>query len=184
MKRVSIQEIEKYDENSYIWYACYGSNINEDRFMIYINGDKSGKLAEAKGCSKKDKPLESKPYILNAPIYFASHSKKWNCGVAFLDYEGVGNSYGKIYKIRMSQFKGIYEQENAKNSYNAIIYVDKCEGVPIFTFTAPERRKDLEPPSKEYCDVMKKGILDTYKNLDEKDIDIYFQNIDHKNGVY
>ena len=95
MKKISSQYINKYNENEYVWYACYGSNINIDRLMIYINGDQNGKFGHVEGCSDKSKPLEAKPYIFNCSIYFAKHSNRWNGGVAFLDYEHNGQSYGK-----------------------------------------------------------------------------------------
>lgn len=44
MEKVSSDYLDKYSENDYVWYACYGSNINMDRLMIYINGDKNSKL--------------------------------------------------------------------------------------------------------------------------------------------
>jgi len=176
LKKINSEYIEQYNEYDYVWYACYGSNINIDRLMIYINGDKNGKFGHVEGCSDKTKPLEAKPYIFNCPIYFAKHSKRWNGGVAFLDYEHTGSSYGKIYKLKLSQFKDILKQEQGSKSYDAIIYVGEYEGLPIFSFTASHKRKDLELPSKEYCDVIKKGILDTYANLTEKDVEKYFKS--------
>ena len=177
MKKISSEYLDKYKEDDYVWYACYGSNINIDRLMIYINGDKNGKFAHADGCVDKSKPVEAKPYIFNCPIYFAKHSTRWNGGVAFLDYENVGKSYGKIYKIKMNQFKEILKQENGSKSYDAIIYVGDYENLPIFTFTAPHKREDLELPSKEYCDVIKKGILDTYTDMTGEDVEKYFRTL-------
>ena len=67
----------KYDDNQYVWYACYGSNINYDRFMYYINGDINGKFSEFNGCKDKSLPLEVKQYIFKHPVYFAGISKRW-----------------------------------------------------------------------------------------------------------
>ena len=179
MKKIGNEYIDKYKEDDYVWYACYGSNINIDRLMISINGDRNGKFGHVDGCVDKTKPLDAKPYIFNCPIYFAKHSNRWNGGVAFLDYENVGKSYGKIYKLKMSQFKGILEQECGSKSYNAIIYVGDYETFPIFTFTSAHKREDLETPSKEYCDVIKKGILDTYDNMTDEDVEKYFESINN-----
>lgn len=180
MEKISSEYINKYNEDEYVWYACYGSNINIDRLMIYLNGDKNGEFGHVEGCSDKTKPLESKPYIFDCPIYFAKHSNRWNGGVAFLDYENTGSSYGKIYKLRMNQFKDILKQEQGTKSYDAIIYVGDYEDLPIFTFTASYKRTDLEHPSKEYCDVIKKGILDIYTNLTVEDVEKYFEDIINK----
>lgn len=181
MKKIDNKYIEKYDLNDYVWYACYGSNINIDRLMIYINGDKNGKFGYTNGCGDKTRPLDAQPYIFDCPIYFAKHSKRWNGGVAFLDYEHAGSSYGKIYKLKMSQFKDVLKQEQGSKSYDAIIYVGKYEQLPIFTFTSSHKREDLELPSKEYCDVIKRGILDTYSNLTDDDVDKYFESINNQN---
>ncbi len=172
MKKVSYEDISEYSEYDYIWYACYGSNINTDRLMIYINGDKNNKLGSVLGCKDKSKPLDEKPYIFKYPIYFAGVSKKWNGGMAFLDYLKIGKSYGKIYKIKMGQFRDILKQEN--DAYNLILYLEDYEGLPIFTFTRKYKGNDLNSPSKEYCDVIKKGILDTYSDLDNTEIDKIF----------
>ncbi len=179
MKKISSEYIDKYKEDEYVWYACYGSNINIDRLMIYINGDKNGKFGHVDGCVDKSKPLKAKPYIFNCPIYFAKHSTRWNGGVAFLDYENEGKSYGKIYKLKMNQFQEILKQEGGSKSYDAIIYVGDYENLPIFTFTASHKREDLELPSKEYCDVIKKGILDTYTDMTDEDVEKYFESINN-----
>ncbi len=184
MKKINSEDIDKYNEDEYVWYACYGSNINLDRLMIYINGDKNGKFGHVEGCCNKDKPLEAKPYIFNCPIYFAKHSKRWNGGVAFLDYENEGKSYGKIYKMKMEQFKGVLKQESGSKAYDAIIYVGDYENLPIFTFTSSHKRDDLELPSKEYRDVIKKGLLDTYTNLKDEDVEKYFESINNSEVLY
>lgn len=177
MRKIEREDLDEYDRYDYVWYACYGSNINVDRLMIYINGDKEGKFGHLEGCSDKAKPQDAKPYIFNSPIYFARHSSRWNGGVAFLDYEKRGKSYGRIYKLKMSQFKDVFMQEYGPNSYDAIIYVGEYENLPIFTFTSSYKRKDIEKPSKEYLDVIKNGILDTYTNLKDEDVEKYFQSI-------
>ena len=83
----------------------------------------------------------------------------------------------KIYKLRMNQFKDILKQEQDSKSYDAIIYVGEYDGFPIFTFSATHKREDIEAPSKEYCEVIKKGILDTYSNLKDEDVEKYFESI-------
>lgn len=180
MKIIDIEYINNYNSDEYVWYACYGSNINIDRLMIYINGDENGIFGHIGGCSDKSKPVDVKPYIFNWSIYFAKHSNRWNGGVAFLDYESTGKSYGKIYKLKINQFKDILKQEYGSKSYNAILYVDDYENIPIFTFTSFHKRDDLESPSKEYKDVIKRGILDTYTNLTDKDVEKYFEQINKK----
>ena len=45
MRVVEQDILNMFDDESYVWYACYGSNINYDRFMLYINGDMNGKYS-------------------------------------------------------------------------------------------------------------------------------------------
>jgi len=177
MKKIDIKYFDKIDDEEYLWYFCYGSNINIKRFMIYINGDEDGYFAHVNGCKDKTKPLDSKPYIIRRRIYFARHSGKWNGGVAFLNYRSLGKVYGKIYKIKKSQFMDILKQEHHLKDYNTVIYIGKYNRVPIYTFTSLYKLNDLEKPSKKYLETIKEGIKDTYKTLSNKKIDKYLSKI-------
>ncbi|MBR2996905.1 hypothetical protein IKF33_00475 [Candidatus Saccharibacteria bacterium] len=165
MKEIDKKYLDNYGGDDFVWYACYGSNINRDRLMCYINGDKSGKYSSATGCVDKKRPAEERKYIFNHPIYFAGVSKKWGGGgMAFLDYKNKGKSYGKIYKIKTSQFKDILKQEQSCKLYNAILLVDEIDGLPVFSFTSKYKlENELNPPSDEYVRVIKEGLLDLYK---------------------
>lgn len=177
MKVISINYFNKYDNEQYVWYACYGSNINYERLLYYINGDKNEKYGTSYGCRDKSLPLEERQYIFNNPIYFASNSKKWGGGIAFLDYEHNGKSYGKIYKIKISQFIDILQQEQRNKLYDTILLVDYIENLPIFTFTAKHKLYDLlNEPSDKYIEVINKGLHNLYKHLSEDEIKSYFEN--------
>lgn len=177
MKKIEIDDLKNIDDDSYVWYACYGSNIDFDRLMIYINGDSEGKFAHNDGCRCKDKPIDSKPYIIRRRLYFAGHSGKWNGGVAFLNYRSLGKVYGKIYKLRKSQFLDILKQEHSFKDYDTLLYVGKYQNTPIFTFTALHKLKSLEEPSSEYLNVIKKGLISTYKRLSKEKIDRYLKRV-------
>lgn len=178
MKLINQQYLYKYNNDDYIWYACYGSNISYERFMYYINGDKDEKYSTINGCNDKTLPLEERQYIFECPIYFAGNSKKWcGGGFAFLDYEHYGRSYGKIYKLKMSQFKDILSQEQRCSLYDAILLIDCIEGVPVFTFSAKHKLYDLlQEPSEQYVEVIKIGLLDLYDNLNSEQIKNYLKN--------
>ena len=68
MKKIDNKYIEKYDLNDYVWYACYGSNINIDRLMIYINGDKNGKFGYTNGCGDKTVEGRTRSIVLSKYI--------------------------------------------------------------------------------------------------------------------
>ena len=162
MKIVKYEELKKYNYNDYVWYGCYGSNINYDRFMLYIKGDNSGIYSSSEGCEDKSEPLESKKYIYNCPIYFAGESKRWTGGMAFLDYMNDGKSYGRIYKIKMSQFKSVLKQE---------------DNLPFIKFTSIKKLDEiLNEPSDRYIDVIKKGLISCGYDFSEEESKKYFKN--------
>ena len=163
MKVLDENCLNSYDDNEYVWYACYGSNINRDRFMYYINGDETGRFSTTVGCANKEDPVEERKYVFKCPIYFAGLSKRWGGGMAFLDYENAGKSYGKIYKIKMSQFKDVLKQEQKCKLYNAVLLVDIVDGCPVFSFTSKHKLEDrLNQPSDEYVRIIKEGLLELY----------------------
>lgn len=177
MKKINLEFLKDMDDNDYVWYACYGSNINLNRLKIYINGDKTGRYATNNGCRNKSLPVDSKPYIIRRRVYFAKHSSKWKGGVAFLNYRSKGKTYGKIYKITKSQFIDILKQEQKLKAYDTLLYVGKYRRKPIFTFTALHKLKDIEEPSDQYLNTIRKGIRDTYKNLSKEKINKYMKRI-------
>ena len=102
---------------------------------------------------------------------------RWNGGVAFLNYRSRGFTYGKIYKIKKSQFVDILKQEHQLKAYDTIIYIGKHKRIPVFTFTTMHKLNDLEKPSEDYLNVIKTGIKQTYKKLPAKRIDRYLAKI-------
>ena len=52
--------------------------------------------------------------------------------MAFLDYENSGNAYGKIYKVKMIQLKGVLEQEQQCKLYDTILIVDYVDSVEVY----------------------------------------------------
>ncbi len=158
------QGIAKAINNSnLLWYACYGSNINKERFMKYIEG-----------CSDKTPPRDERPFIFDYPIYFSNNSPSWDYkGVAFLDINKKGKSFGKIYLITKEQFEEIKLQEGSnRNWYGKTVDLGLIDGIPVKTITKEERTSDVIP-SPRYLDVKKKGIKDTYPELTLSDIDVY-----------
>lgn len=165
-------KLKEYNDEEYVWYACYGSNINYTRYMMYVNG---GKYATKEGCQDKSEPVEYRKYIFNHPIYFAGESKIWTGGMAFLDYENKGKSYGKIYKIKMSQFKRIFEQEN--ELYNAIVLLEYIDNLPVLTFTSKNKLNNLlNNPSNKYISIIKEGLYDLNYGLTENELTNYLKN--------
>lgn len=168
---------------NYVWYACYGSNINRERFMKYILGDRTGALSNSNGCSDKTPPRGEQQIILNHPIYFAKYSPKWsNRGVAFLDAKREGLSYCKMYLITKEQFGQIQQMEGAW--YNERIELGYEKGIPIMTITHSSRYAGNTVPVCAYIDTIAEGLCATYSDMSDTDALAYlyrrFLNCEHK----
>ena len=69
-----------------VWYASYGSNLCEDRFLCYIKGGMpQGSKKMHLGCSDKTAPRATQNIIINRALYFAKEYSSWGKGgVAFI----------------------------------------------------------------------------------------------------
>jgi len=150
---------EFYDQH--VWYACYGSNINLQRFMRYINM-----------CQDKTPPLQTRAKMLNHPVYFSQRSSQWeNKGVAFLDLSKKGSCYGKMYLIKKEQLEEIQNYEGSW--YNKMALLGYEDGLPVYTLTHEPRWEQDMVPGERYLKVIKEGIRDTYPDLSNAAIDEY-----------
>ena len=150
-------EIDDFDScaNPEVWYAAYGSNICMERFIRYIDR-----------CEDQTPPSENKPYRLPFDIYFAGKSILWNRkGTAYLDDTKAGMSLGRIYRIRRKQFDRIREMEGP--NYSKAVFLGFVDEIPVYTFTAENRRSDRIVPSVEYMDTILKGLKETYPRISE-----------------
>ena len=140
---------------SYVWYACYGSNINEERFMLYINK-----------CVDKTPPLFSKTYKIPYHMYFGNRKSRtrWGDGaVAYLDDSKTGNVLGKVYLITEEQFKDVQSQEKG---YNKPLSLGMLDGYPVYSFTSLcLYKRDI--PTIKYVSTILDGLKSTYPEIDE-----------------
>jgi gamma-glutamylcyclotransferase (GGCT)/AIG2-like uncharacterized protein YtfP/predicted transcriptional regulator len=149
-----------YDQH--VWYACYGSNINYERFMKYIEL-----------CQDKTPPIQVRAEKLNHPVYFSKNSSRWeNKGVAFLDLSKKGSSYGRMYLITKEQLAEIQHLEGPC-WYNKKALLGHEYGLPIYTLTHEPRWEQDTVPGEKYLKVIKEGIRDAYPNLSHAAIDNY-----------
>ena len=149
-----------YPEDKEVWYVAYGSNINEERFLEYINR-----------CTDKTYSAESKYYEIPYSIYFAGKSARWNnAAVAFLDTNSKGFAIGRAYKITMKQLDEIQYMEGSK--YDKRVFLGNEEGLPAFTFTS-SRKLSNKTPDKAYLDVILKGLTEVEHSKSEEVLKYY-----------
>jgi hypothetical protein len=150
----------------YVWYASYGSNISEERFLTYIKGGSpEGAKTRHEGARDKSSPRDSTPIRFNGRMHFAGTSYRWGRGgIAFIDKDTSGHALGRAYLITFEQFEDVVAQENGKATgsvtisgvdtlkngstevgaglYNNLLHVGDYRGYPVFTFTSSFTAKD------------------------------------------
>jgi len=181
-----------------IWYACYGSNMDLDRFLKYIKGGQltvNGEIKNYKACPTDILPPEnSEPYLIDRKFLFAKESKTWNKhGVGFISNKKNKKSktFGKLYLISEAQFSHLFAQENGRettkinfdklsklgildyeyNFYNRIVQLDKnYKGFAILTFTNRDN-PTTNKPHPEYARLIISGLKLTHKLTSKEAVD-------------
>lgn len=143
------------EETKYIWYACYGSNVNYERFMKYINK-----------CTDKTPPIADRPFVFQHNIYFAKASSYWGGGKAFLDDTCPGKAFGRIYKITREQFMEVKGFEG--KDYGKELKLGTVAGLPVYSFTDKQKNHPETIPSLKYFDTILSGLLECYEGIEEK----------------
>lgn len=183
-----------------IWYACYGSNILEERFICYIKGGQpKGAQTKYEGCTDKTLPADNEDFYICSELYFARESSNWdNGGVAFIRtlFEPQTSTIGRIFLITKGQLIDIAKQETKTTTeltidfdsaikdgsyifkrpswYGNLLYLGQQGDYPIFTLT---NENDLQPatrPSKSYLKTICEGIKEVH-NFDNATILGYFK---------
>ncbi len=118
-------------DDDYLWYGAYGTNIDEERFLCYIQGGKctaNGKYYD--GCSDKSRWIDEDVALYPGTVYSANHSPSWNNkGVAFYDENAKDNllkgfTFFKLYKIRRRQLEQVQRQEGRSPVCSGKLKVD------------------------------------------------------------
>ena len=151
--------------SEYVWYACYGSNLCQERFMRYISN-----------CSDPTPPCEDRPYAFRHSIYFAKKAYTWqNGGKAFLDDSCPGYAHGRIYRITLKQFHEIMLKEGS--DYSKQLSLGQIDGWPVYTFTDTQKNSPVRTPSKDYFSTILNGLLECCGDrFDEEELVNYLVN--------
>ncbi|MBR3179222.1 MAG: gamma-glutamylcyclotransferase [Clostridia bacterium] len=149
-------------ENDPVWYACYGSNLREERFKDYIVGNEHPRWGKPKkGCT--DKTLWTDSMVMEYPgqLYFGNSSSQWqNMGVAFYDPDAEGKTYMRLYRITFGQLLEVWKQEGSgENWYDSLYPVEITkEGIPVYTISS-KKRKAFNLPDEQYLEVIRDGLV-------------------------
>lgn len=102
-----------------VWYAAYGSNLDEERFQFYLHGGTYPLTSrEHPGSRDRSAVLERATWRCAHPLYMAATSKSWDgMAVAFIESEPAPTGSGawlRLYRISATQFMDVFLQENDK----------------------------------------------------------------------
>ncbi|KAD1436644.1 hypothetical protein R6Q59_029043 [Mikania micrantha] len=102
-----------------VWYASFGSNMSEPRFLCYIQGGQAeGMKRPCRGAVDKTKPKEVMWKTVPHRLFFGRESTAtWGPGgVAFLNPESnyQEKTFICLYKITLEQFNDVLLQENVR----------------------------------------------------------------------
>ncbi len=188
-----------------LWYACYGSNLLEDRFSCYIKGGQpQGATTNYQGCNDTKMPTESENLYISSELYFAQNSGNWdNGGVAFIrtHFEPQASTFARMYLITKGQLVDIARQETKTETeltldfdkaisggsfifkkrswYGNLLYLGKQNNYPIFTLTNKNDLQAVTKPSHNYLRTIIKGIKEAH-DFDDKTI---FDYLKIKKGI-
>ncbi len=175
---------------NYVWYAGYGSNLSEQRFLCYIRGGTPffGRRRN-NGCIKDQAlPVENKPIIISYPLYFALPNNKketenWGTGgVAFIrcHEDKTLRTFCRMWKITKEQYEEVKKQEG-RSWYCKEIPLGQDNGVPIYTITHDADLNNILCPPDAYIQTIAIGLQETY-NLNEEEIANYLLDKDGIRG--
>ena len=152
--------------NNYAWYACYGSNLCQERFDLYLKEIKD-KYKDA-----DIKIYDQKKYEFSYPIYFSWESSGWfHKGVCFLDTNSTGKSYGWMYLVNINIIGKLSEAEGRRLYPVHPLEIDE-NGYGVFTVTYPTIIDKPNKASDDYYTVIARGLKDRY-GLDNDNINKY-----------
>lgn len=189
---------------NYVWYASYGSNIDQARFSCYIEGKQAeGSCEIERGCRNAEPPKADRLIDIHYPLYFSKQESKWGKGgVAFIGhrYSEEEKTIGRMYLISEEQFLDVTSQENGLDEievdleevkdtgfkaltddwYGRIVYLGECEGYPIYTFTSHYEMGEeaFAVPAFSYLKTIARGLQNG--GLNKEEVAAYFLE---KNGV-
>lgn len=155
------------------WYAAYGSNTDEARFRRYLDG-----------CREPVDPVDSRPFVLDLPLYFAGTGTRWgDGGVAFagVDRDLAPATLGRAWLLPAARIAEVGAQENGLpldaatldldagdhvafpgRWYDSWVSCGELDGHPVLTLTSSVARGPRNPPGRAYAAVVARGIRVTH----------------------
>lgn len=157
-----------------LWYVAYGSNLSRPRFQRYLDAGPD-----------RTPPTDARVVTLPHRLFFATESRVWTGGCAFLDprTDPAVETHGRAWLITAEQFRSVLAQENGLTTVDVpddvwrlqpgqpLTVLDRKYGLALgiaspddrvaLTFTTPASPlPDPNPPSAAYVDTIVAGLGD------------------------
>ena len=105
-----------HKDSIYVWYVAYGSNLNTERFLKYMN------ISRHQEDKFTEDEIESVSVEVPHGIYFAKSGRWGSGGICFLDVDNkeAQSNVFRAYRMTIEQYWSLLCQENGRRS----MYVD------------------------------------------------------------
>ncbi|MBR0574981.1 gamma-glutamylcyclotransferase [Proteiniclasticum sp. BAD-10] len=171
----------RQERENLVWYAAYGSNLLEERFLCYLQGTAfRGQGRAPESCSDPSIPRAKMLCRIPHDVYFAQTSSSWEGrGVAFLDGTKPGKAYGVAYLITREQFDHLWREENGgripspgSSWYSHQVSLGTLHGIPWMTVTNG-RVLAKNPSGYRYLSILQEGLQENYPHRSQQDLRDY-----------
>lgn len=158
------------------WYAAYGSNTDEERLRKYLAR-----------CTQPAEPTDSRPFVIDLPLYFAGTSTTWGTGgVAFtrVERDATPSTLARAWLLPAARIAEIGAQENGRpisaaeldldvvktagsqrafdGWYDSWIDCGDLDGIAVVTLTSWSGREPVKPPGPAYVEIVARGLRVTH----------------------
>ena len=160
-----------------VWYACYGSNLSARRFACYLLGgmlERDG--LEYGGCTDRTVWQDERVAVYPGSMYFGNESRRWDHGgAAFFRPDAGGQTVMRLYRITYGQLKEIQLQEGASDAwYGRLVFLGEEDGIPVYTLTS-ESPRPVNQPCERYLNLIRTALIREC-GLREKDAERYLKD--------
>jgi hypothetical protein len=170
-----------------VWYASYGSNLDRDRLLCYLQGGRPPAAARANtGARDPAPPRDDRAVTIPHALFFADVSHVWTGGVAFVDHEAdeTAATLARAFLMTVGQLADVIAQESARpvgsveldphldqldregravigpGRYDTVLRCGVIDGRACLTFTgrSPLAGTEHTTPAAEYLAMVASGL--------------------------
>jgi hypothetical protein len=186
-----------------VWYVSYGSNLDRDRLLCYLQGGQPAAAWRGNiGARDPVPPRDDRAVTIPYTLFFADVSHVWTGGVAFVDHEADPDAatLARAFLITASQLADVIAQESARpvgsveldphldrleadgrvvvgpGRYDTVLGCGEIDGIACLTFTGRARMADTEltTPAAAYLSMVAAGLRAAH-GLDDRAVVEYLR---------